>query len=103
LIDGHYQWQTYTTTRKAGKMRLERIAKPLGEGIKATVYNCLRSAPTLPTSSSASSSRCSAAQGIEEGKCGAGQKRSASLRRVIAGRHLAESLVQKIDDYMPAA
>ncbi|TAH46448.1 MAG: hypothetical protein EYC67_08830, partial [Betaproteobacteria bacterium] len=42
LIDGRYQWQTYTNyTQGYAKMRLERIAQAAwAEGIKATVYNC---------------------------------------------------------------
>ncbi|HRP64805.1 MAG TPA: hypothetical protein PLF79_01970 [Thauera sp.] len=42
LIDGRYQWQTYTNyTQGYAKMRLERIAQAAWEqGIKATVYNC---------------------------------------------------------------
>ncbi len=42
LIDGRYQWQTYTNyTQGFAKMRLERIAQAAWDsGIKATVYNC---------------------------------------------------------------
>ena len=42
LIDGRYQWQTYTNyTQGYAKMRLERIARAAWEqGVKATVYNC---------------------------------------------------------------
>lgn len=42
LIDGRYQWQTYTNyTQGYAKMRLERIAQAAwAEGIRATVYNC---------------------------------------------------------------
>jgi len=42
LIDGRYQWQTYTNyTQGYAKMRLERIAQAAWEqGVKATVYNC---------------------------------------------------------------
>ena len=50
LIDGHYQWQTYTSyTQGYAKMRLERIAMAHWEqGIKATVFNC----PEIRTNSS---------------------------------------------------
>ncbi len=42
LIDGRYQWQTYTNyTQGYAKMRLERIASEAWQnGVKATVYNC---------------------------------------------------------------
>lgn len=42
LIDGRYQWQTYTNyTQGYAKMRLERIAETAWDkGIRATVYNC---------------------------------------------------------------
>ena len=50
LIDGQYQWQTYTNyTQGLAKMRLERIAtEAWSQGIKATVYNC----PEIRTNSS---------------------------------------------------
>jgi hypothetical protein len=50
LIDGKYQWQTYTSyTQGKAKMRLEHIAEAAWEqGIKATVYNC----PEIRTNSS---------------------------------------------------
>lgn len=50
LIDGKYQWQTYTNyTQGQAKMRLERIAEAAwADGIKATVYNC----PEIRTNSS---------------------------------------------------
>ncbi|MDX9716381.1 MAG: hypothetical protein RBT67_03310 [Thauera sp.] len=50
LIDGRYQWQTYTNyTQGYAKMRLERIARAAwAEGVKATVYNC----PEIRTNSS---------------------------------------------------
>ena len=50
LIDGRYQWQTYTNyTQGYAKMRLEDIARSAwGKGIKATVYNC----PEIRTNSS---------------------------------------------------
>jgi hypothetical protein len=60
LIDDRYQWQTYTNyTQGYAKMRLERVATDRAQGIKATVFNCPRSAPIPPTSSSAWSCRCS--------------------------------------------
>ena len=50
LIDGEYQWQTYTSyTQGKAKMRLENIAEAAWQqGIKATVYNC----PEIRTNSS---------------------------------------------------
>jgi hypothetical protein len=50
LIDGRYQWQTYTSyTQGKAKMRLEDIARDAwAQGIKATVYNC----PEIRTNSS---------------------------------------------------
>ena len=50
LIDGQYQWQTYTSyTQGKAKMRLEQVAETAWEkGIKATVYNC----PEIRTNSS---------------------------------------------------
>ena len=50
LIDGEYQWQTYTNyTQGYAKMRLERIAQAAwADGVKATVYNC----PEIRTNSS---------------------------------------------------
>lgn len=50
LIDGRYQWQTYTSyTQGYAKMRLERIAMAQWQqGIKSTVFNC----PEIRTNSS---------------------------------------------------
>ena len=50
LIDGSYQWQTYTNyTQGYAKMGLERIAQEAwAKGIKATVFNC----PEIRTNSS---------------------------------------------------
>lgn len=50
LIDGRYQWQTYTNyTQGNAKMRLENVAKAAWDkGIKATVFNC----PEIRTNSS---------------------------------------------------
>ena len=50
LIDGQYQWQTYTNyTQGNAKMRLEHVAETAwAQGIKATVYNC----PEIRTNSS---------------------------------------------------
>lgn len=50
LIDGKYQWQTYTNyTQGYAKMLLERHAEAAWQqGIKATVYNC----PEIRTNSS---------------------------------------------------
>ena len=50
LIDGNYQWQTYTNyTQGKAKMRLEQVAeKAWQQGIKATVFNC----PEIRTNSS---------------------------------------------------
>ena len=50
LIDGKYQWQTYTNyTQGQAKMLLEQIAeKAWAQGVKATVFNC----PEIRTNSS---------------------------------------------------
>lgn len=50
LIDGKYQWQTYTNyTQGYAKMRLESVAQAAwNQGIKATVFNC----PEIRTNSS---------------------------------------------------
>ncbi|QEL55396.1 enoyl ACP reductase FabMG family protein [Chromobacterium paludis] len=50
LIDGEYQWQTYTNyTQGYAKMRLESVARAAWEqGVKATVFNC----PEIRTNSS---------------------------------------------------
>ncbi|CUI08464.1 enoyl ACP reductase FabMG family protein [Massilia antarctica] len=50
LIDGKYQWQTYTNyTQGYAKMRLESIAQAAwAQGISATVFNC----PEIRTNSS---------------------------------------------------
>ncbi len=50
LIDGQYQWQTYTNyTQGYAKMRLESIAEAAwAQGVYATVFNC----PEIRTNSS---------------------------------------------------
>jgi hypothetical protein len=50
LIDGHYEWQTYTNySQGSAKMRLEHVAETAWDkGVKATVYNC----PEIRTNSS---------------------------------------------------
>ncbi len=50
LIDGQYQWQTYTNyTQGYAKMRLESVAEAAwAQGITATVFNC----PEIRTNSS---------------------------------------------------
>ncbi len=50
LIDGKYQWQTYTNyTQGQAKMRLEQVAVDAwDQGVVATVYNC----PEIRTNSS---------------------------------------------------
>ena len=50
LIDGQYQWQTYTNyTQGYAKMRLESVAKAAWQqGVSATVFNC----PEIRTNSS---------------------------------------------------
>ncbi|MBC7453504.1 MAG: hypothetical protein H7335_07320 [Massilia sp.] len=50
LIDGAYQWQTYTNyTQGYAKMRLESIAEAAwADGVSATVFNC----PEIRTNSS---------------------------------------------------
>ena len=50
LIDGQYQWQTYTNyTQGYAKMRLESVASAAwAQGVNATVFNC----PEIRTNSS---------------------------------------------------
>jgi len=60
LIDGGYQGKPTPTIPGLRQDALERVAEAAwAQGVKATVYNCPRYAPTLPTSSSASNFRCS--------------------------------------------
>ena len=103
LIDGQYQWQTYTSyTQGKAKMRLERIAEAAwSEGIKATVYNC----PEIRTNSSdifvgveLSLFPLLKALKLEHGGTWAEAQWQACRILLQEGISL-ESLLQKIDEY----
>lgn len=103
LIDGKYQWQTYTNyTQGYAKMRLERIAEEAwAAGIKATVYNC----PEIRTNSSdifvgveLSLFALLKALKKEHGAAWAEAQWQACRALLQEGISL-ESLLQKIDDY----
>ncbi|HEY0665838.1 MAG TPA: hypothetical protein VGD24_07220 [Gallionella sp.] len=103
LIDGKYQWQTYTNyTQGKAKMRLERIAQDAwGNGIKATVFNC----PEIRTNSS------DIFVGVElslfpllralmkEGDGAWAETQWQACRDTLQDGISLESLLQKIDDY----
>ena len=103
LIDGQYQWQTYTNyTQGQAKMRLERVAEAAwSQGIKATVYNC----PEIRTNSS------DIFVGVElslfpllkalnkEGDGAWVQAQWQACRELMQDGNSLEGLLQKIDDY----
>lgn len=103
LIDGKYQWQTYTNyTQGKAKMRLERIATDAwSHGVKATVFNC----PEIRTNSS------DIFVGVElslfpllralmkEGDGAWAEKQWQACRDTLQDGISLESLLQKIDDY----
>lgn len=103
LIDGQYQWQTYTNyTQGYAKMRLERVAEAAWQqGIKATVFNC----PEIRTNSSdifvgveLSLFPLLAALKKEGGGAWAEAQRQACRELLQEGGSL-ENLLQKIDGY----
>ncbi|MBI5919218.1 MAG: hypothetical protein HY849_07595 [Nitrosomonadales bacterium] len=103
LIDGEYQWQTYTSyTQGQAKMRLERVAEAAwAQGIKATVYNC----PEIRTNSSdifvgveLSLFPLLTALKRENGGAWADEQWQACRALLQEGSSL-ESLIQTIDDY----
>lgn len=104
LIDGQYQWQTYTSyTQGKAKMRLENIAQAAWDkGIKATVFNC----PEIRTNSSdifvgveLSLFPLLKALKKEDGDGAWAETQWQACREVLQEGHSLESLLQKIDDY----
>jgi len=103
LIDGKYQWQTYTNyTQGFAKMRLERISRDAwAQGVKATVFNC----PEIRTNSS------DIFVGVElslfpllkalkkEGGGAWAEAQWQACRDLLQEGTSLESLLQKIDDY----
>jgi len=103
LIDGFYQWQTYTNyTQGNAKMRLEHIAVDAwSQGIKATVFNC----PEIRTNSS------DIFVGVElslfpllkalkqEGGSAWAETQWQACRDTLQVGESLEALLQKIDDY----
>ena len=103
LIDGKYQWQTYTNyTQGQAKMRLERVAQAVwAQGIKATVFNC----PEIRTNSS------DIFVGVElslfpllkalmkEGDGAWAEVQWQACRDLLQEGASLEALLQKIDDY----
>ena len=103
LIDGGYQWQTYTNyTQGYAKMRLENVAKDAwAKGIKATVFNC----PEIRTNSSdifvgveLSLFPLLKALKKEGGGAWADAQWQTCRDTLLEGNSL-EALLQKIDDY----
>ncbi|MEI7843141.1 MAG: hypothetical protein WCI39_08920 [Gallionellaceae bacterium] len=103
LIDGQYQWQTYTNyTQGAAKMRLERIAEiAWTQGIKATVYNC----PEIRTNSSdifvgveLSLFPLLYALKKEQGSAWA-ESQWKACRALFQDENMLDQLLQKITDY----
>jgi hypothetical protein len=103
LIDGKYQWQTYTNyTQGQAKMRLENVAKAAwAQGVKATVFNC----PEIRTNSS------DIFVGVElslfpllkalmkEGDGAWAGAQWQACRDLLQEGNSLEALLQKIDDY----
>ena len=103
LIDGTYQWQTYTNyTQGYAKMRLERVAQNAwAQGIKATVFNC----PEIRTNSSdifvgVELSLFPLLKALEKEGGGAWVKAQwQACRDTLQEGNSLEALLQKIDDY----
>ena len=107
LIDGRYQWQTYTNyTQGSAKMRLERHAEAAwAQGIKAAVFNC----PEIRTNSS------DIFVGVElslfpllralrkEGDTAWVEAQWLACRDTLLEGQSLEALLQKIDDYNASA
>ena len=103
LIDGAYQWQTYTNyTQGYAKMRLERVAQDAwAQGVKATVFNC----PEIRTNSS------DIFAGVElslfpllkalrkESGAAWAEAQWQACRDLLQDDRSLEALLQKIDDY----
>lgn len=103
LIDGRYQWQTYTNyTQGYAKMRLERVAEiAWAKGIKATVYNC----PEIRTNSSdifvgVELSLFPLLKALRQENGGAwAEAQWDACRALLQDGMTLESLLQKIDTY----
>ncbi|TAJ75781.1 MAG: hypothetical protein EPO42_13945 [Gallionellaceae bacterium] len=103
LIDGQYQWQTYTSyTQGKAKMRLERVAEAAwAQGIKATVYNC----PEIRTNSSdifvgVELSLFPLLNALKKERGGVwAEAQWQACRDVLQEGQTLESLLQKIDAY----
>jgi hypothetical protein len=103
LIDGHYEWQTYTNySQGPAKMRLERVAEAAwAKGIKATVYNC----PEIRTNSSdifvgVELSLFALLKALKKENGGAWAEAQWQACSVLLQEGTSlEKLLQKIDDY----
>jgi hypothetical protein len=103
LIDGRYQWQTYTNySQGPAKMRLERVAEAAwARGIKATVYNC----PEIRTNSSdifvgVELSLFALLKALKKENGGAWAEAQWQACRVLLQEGTSlENLLQKIDGY----
>lgn len=100
LIDGRYQWQTYTNyTQGYAKMRLERIARAAWDkGVKATVFNC----PEIRTNSTdvfagVELPLISLLQALKHEGSGAwAESQWQACRALLADGHTLEDVLQKI-------
>ena len=103
LIDGKYQWQTYTNyTQGRAKMRLEAVAQAAWtEGVKAVVYNC----PEIRTNSSDIFSGVELSlfpllKALEKENAGAWAKAQwQACRDLLIDGVSLEDLLKKIEDY----
>lgn len=107
LIDGQYQWQTYTNyTQGKAKMRLEQVAeKAWAKGIKATVYNC----PEIRTNSSdifvgVELSLFPLLTALKKEDCGAwADAQWKACQALLKEGTSLESLLERIEDYNKSA
>lgn len=107
LIDGKYQWQTYTNyTQGRAKMRLEQVAEAAWrDGIVATVYNC----PEIRTNSSdifagVELSLFPLLKALEQENGGAWAKAQwQACRELLIDGISLEDLLKKIEDYNVSA
>ena len=103
LIDGKYQWQTYTNyTQGKAKMRLEQVAENAwAQGIKATVFNC----PEIRTNSSdifvgVELSLFPLLTALKKEGCGAwAEAQSKACQALLQEGSSLEALLKKIEDY----
>ena len=107
LIDGRYQWQTYTSyTQGKAKMLLEQHAqKAWAQGIKATCYNC----PEIRTNSSdifvgVELSLFPLLKALKQEGGGAwAETQWQACREVLQEGQTLEGLLKTIDDYNDSA